>query len=86
MRPPFLGGGMCPEQMAIIRQRVELLKKEIAGLPPKQQQVTLMRLEGDTFRDIANELNCPYNTAKANFRHAVTNLRIKMRTVDDLPI
>jgi RNA polymerase sigma-70 factor (ECF subfamily) len=72
---------MCPEQTAIIRQRVRLLKKGIDLLPTRQRNAVEMRLNGMRFSEIAEQLNCPYNTAKANYRHGMLHLR---KTLTDI--
>jgi len=44
-------------------------------LPRKQLHVFFLRWRhGKRFKEISNALGCPYNTAKANYRHAITNL------------
>ncbi len=60
--------------------RRELLKKEIALLPPKQKKAVVMRIyEGTSFAEIANAMGAPYNTAKANYRHGILAVAGRIR-------
>lgn len=53
-----------------------IIANVIAGLPEIQGKVFNMRYVDElSFKEIAILLDCPYNTAKANFRHAW--LRVK---------
>lgn len=65
-----------------MEQRVEqkevrgLLAEEIEKLPAKQKLALTLRIFDDLpFKEIAEIMECPYDTAKANFRHAINNLR-----------
>ncbi len=52
------------------------LREEIDKLSPKQKIVMeLFYYRGLSLVDVAIELNCPYNTAKANYRHALGALK-----------
>lgn len=65
-------------QYTIIMDREHdiIIANVIAGLPHIQALVFQFRyVEEMRFKDIAEILNCPYDTAKANFRHAW--LRVK---------
>ena len=58
------------------REHDEIIRNVIQGLPHMQSLVFQFRyVEEMRFKDIAEILNCPYDTAKANFRHAW--LRVK---------
>ena len=47
-----------------------IIANVIAGLPHIQAVTFQLRYVDElSFKDIAEILNCPYNTAKANFRH-----------------
>lgn len=53
-----------------------LIQKEIEDLPPKQKMALNLRIYDDlSFREIATVMECPYDTAKANYRHALMKLR-----------
>lgn len=54
----------------------ELLKRAVELLPPKQRMALELRIfESLSFKEIADAMECPFDTAKANFRHAVLNLK-----------
>jgi RNA polymerase sigma factor (sigma-70 family) len=52
-----------------------LLSEAILTLPPKQKLVIEMTLDGHSNLDIAKELNITYNTAKAQYRHAMLKIK-----------
>lgn len=58
------------------RQRVEEVIKDILDLPARQLKAMELRaVDGLAFKDIAEIMNCKYDTAKANYRHAVVKIR-----------
>lgn len=58
------------------REMLARLAPIVATLPPKQHQAFELRVvEGLSFLDVAEIMNCPYDTAKANCRHALHKLR-----------
>lgn len=66
------------EQYTIIRdiEHDLIIANVIAGLPEIQRNVFKLRYVDElSFKEIAILLDCPYNTAKANFRHGF--LRVK---------
>lgn len=68
-------------------QTTELLKKAVDALPPRQKQVLELRVYDDlSFKEIADALECPFDTAKANYRHAIQNLKklLESSRSDDL--
>ena len=53
-----------------------LLREKVAQLPEKQKMALNLRVYEDlSFKEIAEIMSCPYDTAKANYRHAVLKLR-----------
>ncbi len=57
----------------------EMIKSEIDELPDKQRQAISLRVFDDlSFREISEIMNCPYDTAKANYRHALLKLKAKL--------
>ncbi len=53
-----------------------LLKLAIEKLSTKQKQALELRIfENLSFKEIAEIMECPFDTAKANFRHALLNLK-----------
>lgn len=52
----------------------------IEELPHRQQLAFSLRLyDGLRFKDIAEIMNCPYDTAKANYRHAFLKVKTQMK-------
>lgn len=54
----------------------DILHKEVEKLPFKQKTALVLRVYEDlSFNEIAEIMECPYDTAKANYRHALLKLR-----------
>jgi RNA polymerase sigma-70 factor (ECF subfamily) len=54
----------------------ELIHEEIDKLPFKQRTALVLRVYEDmSFKEISEIMECPYDTAKANYRHALLKLR-----------
>lgn len=54
----------------------DILKNEVEKLPFKQKTALVLRVYEDlSFNEIAEIMECPYDTAKANYRHALMKLR-----------
>lgn len=54
----------------------DILQKEVDKLPIKQKTALVLRVYEDlSFNEIAEIMECPYDTAKANYRHALLKLR-----------
>ncbi len=52
------------------------LKFVVEKLPVKQKQTIELRVFEDlSFKEVAEIMDCPYDTAKANYRHAVLKIR-----------
>lgn len=62
-----------------IRIQVDLqrvVRAEVDQLPSKQKLALTLRIYEDlSFQEIADIMECPYDTAKANFRHGLMKLR-----------
>ncbi|MCB0365425.1 MAG: sigma-70 family RNA polymerase sigma factor [Bdellovibrionaceae bacterium] len=57
----------------------EVIQNEIDQLPDRQRTALNLRIYEDmSFKEIAQIMNCPYDTAKANYRHALMKLRHRM--------
>lgn len=55
-----------------------ILRAQVDLLPERQRiAITLRVFEDLSFKEIAQIMNCPYDTAKANYRHALLKLREK---------
>lgn len=63
----------------------ELLQKHVENLPFKQKTALTLRVYEDlSFKEIAEIMDCPYDTAKANYRHALMRLREELQSHQDL--
>lgn len=63
----------------------KLIRAEVEKLPDKQRiALTLRVFEDLSFKEIAEIMGCPYDTAKANYRHALLKLRERFETEDGL--
>jgi RNA polymerase sigma-70 factor, ECF subfamily len=55
------------------------IRMEIDKLPEKQRIALTLRIFEDlSFKEIAEIMKCPYDTAKANYRHALLKLRERL--------
>lgn len=67
------------EGTLIEKQLLEQTQKIIEALPEKQQQAVNLRVFEDlSFKEVAYEMDCPYDTAKANYRHGLIKIKEKM--------
>lgn len=65
-----------PVEELIREERIRELRRAVDGLPDRQRATLNLRVrEGLKFGEIAEALGCSVGTAKANFHHAVKNLR-----------
>lgn len=77
-RREYVDIGLCVdprashETTAGLKQELEKLTEQ---LPYRQRVAFTLKLEGLDFLDIAEIMNCPYDTAKANFRHGLVKIR-----------
>lgn len=56
-----------------------ILQKEIDRLPARQKTALTLRIFDDlSFKEIADLMACPYDTAKANYRHALLKLKERL--------
>ena len=63
----------------IEKQLIEQAKVIIDTLPSKQQKAVKKRVFEDmSFKQVAQEMDCPYDTAKANYRHGLLKIKEKM--------
>jgi len=70
------GAGPLGERRLLDAEAAQRVRAAVGGLPPRQKQVVLLRIyEEMPFQEIADVLECPIGTAKANFFHAMNNLR-----------
>lgn len=68
--------------------RADITKKirdEVERLPEKQRiALTLRVFEDLSFKEIAQIMGCPYDTAKANYRHALLKLRERLEQEESI--
>jgi RNA polymerase sigma-70 factor (ECF subfamily) len=62
-----------------------MLQEEVDKLPDRQRTALVLRVYEDmSFKEIAEIMECPYDTAKANYRHALIKLREVFEEQQDL--
>jgi RNA polymerase sigma-70 factor (ECF subfamily) len=58
----------------------ELIAREVERLPERQRMAVTLRIFEDlSFQEIAQIMECPYDTAKANFRHGLLKLKERIQ-------
>ncbi|MCB9026225.1 MAG: sigma-70 family RNA polymerase sigma factor [Bdellovibrionaceae bacterium] len=63
----------------------KILNEEIDKLPDKQRLALTLRIYEDlSFKEISEIMDCPYDTAKANYRHALMKLRHRFEDSENL--
>lgn len=63
------------------------IQTHIDELPVKQRTALTLRIYEDlSFKEIAEIMECPYDTAKANYRHALLRLREELKSQKDLKL
>ncbi len=63
----------------------DLIQYEVDKLPLKQKTALVLRVYEDlSFKEIAEIMECPYDTAKANYRHALIKLKQSLEQRQDL--
>lgn len=63
----------------------ELIHKHVDALPFKQRTALMLRIYEDlSFKEIAEIMQCPYDTAKANYRHALLKMKDELSQHQDL--
>ncbi len=64
-------------EKGLVHQAVsEMIQVEVDRLPFKQKTALVLRIYEDmSFAEIAEVMQCPYDTAKANYRHALIKLK-----------
>ena len=74
--PPESPRGPRALEELLEEERVQELRRGIAQLPERQRITLTLRVQqGLKFSEIAETLGCPIGTAKANYHHAVKNLK-----------
>lgn len=71
-----LGVAAEAETSLVHRAVGDILNVEVEKLPFKQKTALVLRVYEDmSFSEIAEVMECPYDTAKANYRHALLKLK-----------
>jgi RNA polymerase sigma-70 factor (ECF subfamily) len=66
----------------IEKQLIKQAQSIIEVLPEKQQKAVQLRVFEDmSFKEVAREMSCPYDTAKANYRHGLVKIKEQMKIV-----
>jgi RNA polymerase sigma-70 factor (ECF subfamily) len=66
------------DDVAIVDLRI-IIQSEVGKLPEKQRTALSLRIFEDmSFAEIADVMSCPYDTAKANYRHALLKLKDRL--------
>lgn len=74
---PVPDPGPTPQRVLEQREELARLKELIDKLPAPQRDVILQRVyEGKRFRDIAEHMDCPVNTALARMHDGIQKLRL----------
>jgi RNA polymerase sigma-70 factor (ECF subfamily) len=61
------------------------IQEEVDKLPVRQKTALVLRVYEDlSFKEIADIMDCPYDTAKANYRHALMKLKESFDQREDL--
>lgn len=73
-------------EAGLVRGDIQMaLRAEIDKLPEKQRMALTLRIFEDlSFKEIAAIMDCPYDTAKANYRHALLKLRERLESEDSV--
>lgn len=73
------------ETQLISRSMASTIQILVDELPIRQKTALVLRIYEDmSFKEIAEIMDCPYDTAKANFRHALLKLRAEFESRPDL--
>lgn len=68
--------GPQAENELVIEAIKQKLQAAVNQLPERQKTALILRVYEDmSFKEIAHIMECPYDTAKANFRHALLKLK-----------
>lgn len=76
----FLSVGAVAETKIQKETIAKLIQKYVDELPFRQRTALVLRIYEDlSFKEIADIMECPYDTAKANYRHALLKLKEEMK-------
>lgn len=68
-------------ELSLIQNAIaQLIQSHVDQLPFKQRTALVLRVYEDlSFKEIAEIMECPYDTAKANYRHALMRLKDELQ-------
>lgn len=76
-----LSTGPIAESGLVKRDVQATVQREVDNLPQKQRMAVVLRIYEDlSFKEIAQIMDCPYDTAKANFRHGLLKIKEALET------
>lgn len=75
---------VCRIEQDLMKDELMIRLKDLVGeLPEKQRQTLELRVFKDlSFKEVAELMQCPYDTAKANYRHAMLKLKERLGEAD----
>ncbi|GIL18293.1 MAG: RNA polymerase sigma-H factor [Oligoflexia bacterium] len=79
--------GIAPQaESTLVQTSVsQIIQKFVDDLPQRQKTALVLRVYEDlSFKEIADIMECPYDTAKANYRHALMKLKGDIETHQEL--
>jgi len=80
-----LGVAAVAESGLVHGSVADLLQELVDQLPPRQKMALVLRVYEDmSFKEIAEIMDCPYDTAKANYRHALVKLKTDLEEHQEL--
>lgn len=80
-----LGVAAIAESSLVHTAVAHIIQKYVDDLPIKQKTALTLRIYEDlSFKEIAEIMDCPYDTAKANYRHALLRLREELQNHQEL--
>ena len=78
-----ISGQAESEKVLVYRDLQELVAKEMGNLPERQKTALQLRIFEDmSFQEIAEIMECPYDTAKANYRHGLMKMKAALENLD----
>jgi RNA polymerase sigma-70 factor (ECF subfamily) len=82
-----LAVGAVAESSLVHSALSQEIQEEIDRLPTKQRTALILRVYEDlSFKEIADIMECPYDTAKANYRHALIKLKDSFEQKSDMNV
>lgn len=78
-----ISGQADGERALVYRDLQKLIVREMENLPERQKTALHLRIYEDmSFQEIAAAMDCPYDTAKANYRHGLLKMKSALEDLD----